>query len=342
MTGSLLQHTVDLTKTEVIQVRDNTASIAASVDDLKTGLASLSPSVTQIRGAAVSIQQELGEFHLDFNKFQRYFSATIDGKLLEENARTRAEILSLRDALLGIMTGDKATFSGNERASAAQLTESSKRCLEIQTRKQLLQCPSTLRRATNNTVRMIHLGQEPALYCHCRSSQELLTARWGVFSFEYEAWAQHNPQCPFHQSNMQSWSYTLAVRLLPFLNKTVALTLGATFGAGTWAMATPLRFYATVKRAESPIFRAFDEFARVCGQLVLDSDGRSPKNSIAVQDRQQIHHFRFFEWDTAKATKFLDNLIEELSISFRNGTASGSDMDEFGNTMLHVSYSKDE
>jgi hypothetical protein len=286
--------------------------------------------MTQIQEAAISTQQELEELRLDFNTFQRLFSADIDAKLLKEREHNRAEILSLRDALLRMMTGEKAKFSDYERVSASQLSESTKRRLGIQTQRQLLHCPSALQQIADNCTRTIYRGPKPILQCHCRPSQNLVTVRRGVFKFEYERCAQHDPHCPFNQSNVQSWLYTLTIRLLPFLNKTVALTLGATFGAGSWAIASPLRFYATTERAKSPLFSEFDKFAGVCGRLGISEIDE-------VDGYRLLHLYSDFEWDIAKVVQFLDNLIEKLSSSFRAGNASGSDMDESGCTMLHVS-----
>lgn len=303
--------------------------MAASVDGLNIYLASLSPSMKQIQEAAISTQQELEQLRLDFNTFQKLFSADIDAKLLKEREHNRAEILSLRDALR-MMIGDKAKFSDYERVSASQLSESTKRRLGIQNQRQLLHCSSTLRQIAGNCIRTIYRGPKPILQCHCRPSQNLVTVRRGVFKFEYERCAQHDPHCPFNQSNVQSWSYTLTIRLLPFINKTVALTLGATFGAGSWAIGSPLRFYTTTERTKSPLFSEFDKFAGVCGRLgILEVD--------EVGRCERLRRYREFEWDIPKVAQFLDNLIKKLNSSFRAGNASGSDMDESGCTMLHVS-----
>lgn len=336
--GALLQHTADLTTVEVARLRDNTASIAASVDGLNANLASLSPSVAQIQEAAqtaISTQHGLEELRLHFNTSQRLLSADIDAKLLREREYNRAELPLLRDALLRMMTGNKANFSDYERLATAQISESTKRHLEIHTQRQLLYRPSTLRQMVDSHVRTMYRGPEPILHCHCRPSQTLISLRRGAFKLDYERCTQHSLNCPFYQSSVRSWLYTLNIRLTPFLKRTVGLTLGTTFGAGSWAIAPPLTFYATVERTQSPIFSEFDKFAEVCGRL-RTSERRE------VKGHQRLHPYTDFEWDMAKVSQFLDTMIGRLSRSFRVGSANGSDLDESGCTMLHVCYINDE
>ncbi|KAE9375943.1 hypothetical protein N431DRAFT_464004 [Stipitochalara longipes BDJ] len=105
--------------------------------------------------------------------------------------------------------------------------------------------------------------------------------------------------------------------------------MGATCGAGSWAIASPLKFYATIEKAKSPLFSEFDKFAGACGGLGISEIGEADGN------RQTLYSYWDLEWDIEKVAQFLDSLIEKLSSSFRAGNASGSDMDESGCTMLH-------
>jgi hypothetical protein len=314
---------VDLTKAEVALTRHNTASIAASIDNLMTETVSLTQLATQTSQTMIAAQQDLGGLRLDFKTSQRAFSADIDAKLLQEREHYREEMLTFRDDFLHMMTGHEANVSSHRLASAAHLSDSSKRHLGIQIQKQLLHCPNTLRQAADNSLRILRRGPESMLQCHCRPSRELISKRRGVLRFEYERYAQHDPRCPFHRSNVRAWSYTIAMKLLPFLNKTVSLTLGANFGAGAWAMAAPLRFYATVERAKSPLFGEFDKFVTTCV-----SEKRFPL----------LLPLKELKLDLLKTAYFLDAMIVRLSCSFQDGSAHGSDVDEYGCTMLHVSY----
>ena len=322
---ALLQNTADRTESEVGRVRNDTASMATSIDALKMDVASLSLLADRTNHTVLATQQEIGGLRLEFGDFQRLFNAELDAKLLKEREHNRAEILSLRDALLKLMTGDDSKPLGQEIASAAYLPESSKIQLGIQVQNQLLHCPSVMRKIADHSMETVRRGFEPVLQCYCRPSTNLVTIRRGVVRIGHERHAKHNTNCPFYQSNARSWSYALTVRLLPFLNKTVALALSATFGAGAWAITPSLKFYATTERANSSLFSQFDSFARVC------SRPRQPRAGFSIYKYWEL------EWDLERIVMYLDEMIMILSCNFENGSANGSDMDECGSTMLHAS-----
>ncbi|EAA29742.1 hypothetical protein GE21DRAFT_9721 [Neurospora crassa] len=95
--------------------------------------------------------------------------------------------------------------------------------------------------------------------------------RRGPFSFGYgyENQKRHHTSCPYSggQAVKQTWNYQLCMQLLPLVNKTVQFAFSATIGGGGFELRFPLKVFPTVQRANSAIFRLFDNFAERCAEL---------------------------------------------------------------------------
>jgi len=253
---------------------------------------------------------------------------------------TKVDLHSLRGELLDIITGSKAEFSSQAQATMSALSIMEKRVLEQLTRSQLLNYPAALELTCASHLDN-RLGRvlPPSPVCRCRRSRQNYLSKRGPLGFEIARESDHNPRCPFYHTGSKSWSYSLSVHLYPFVNGTIALIIGYLSGAGGWSVAPPLRFYATVKRSRSVLFRLFDEVIQECTQLV-------PKSHCATEDTTQqlwrtgtSEPFKsvYIEWDLAETANCLQRLVRSLTAAFCSGIASGSDKDENGHTMLLVS-----
>ncbi|MCJ1262381.1 hypothetical protein MMC22_002251 [Lobaria immixta] len=116
--------------------------------------------------------------------------------------------------------------------------------LASQVGKQLIKNPSSLKAASKKTI----LAKEAIEHCRlkkdkriCTCAQNPLVPRTGPFGTAGEFITLHTAKCPYHQSLWRSWNYSLSVRLLPIVQKTVKITFAANFGAGGSSIGTSLR-----------------------------------------------------------------------------------------------------
>jgi hypothetical protein len=248
----------------------------------------------------------------------------IDAVYRREQEVTRAELQSLRDAVLPVMTGESQTMSVSDQAVAVRLSEVDKSDLARQLCEALISHPSALRQSCDNA--MSPFGKHHQIWgvsrrwsghnaCVCSKSRKYWTSRLiTVVDLEYESKADHHPGCPLARYTKQSWSYTLSVSVVSLLSRTVAITFGAKCEGGGWSISPALRVFATVRRATSPLFQAFAEQAEPYSQF------------IETDQTKRVNRAR------AKFVRVHRLLLDMVA----SGTGSLTDRDENNCTLLHV------
>lgn len=239
-----------------------------------------------------------------------------------EHEVTRAELRSLRDAVLPVMTGRTQTIAATDQtAVAARLSDTDKSELVGQLCQALMSSHSALEQSCDNAgylagkyrkVRTVSRWLSTHNSCFCFKSRKSWTSRLitGV-SIEYDLQADHHPACPLAKNTGRSWSYTLSLSLLPLISRTIALSFGARCQGGGWSMSPALKVYATIPRATSPMFRAFDDL-----RYRLSRTDRAGLESIMRYELSQI-----------------SGLVRDMMAS---RTGSVTDRDENNRTILHV------
>src|ERR1700750_52159 len=109
------------------------------------------------------------------------------------------------------------------------------------------------------------------MVCTCFPYHQTSSSSKSRFSFSYELRSDHQPNCLYYKSSKVSRSYGLAVRLLPFLHKTIELAFSTTTGAGGASNAANLRVYRTMRRQDSPVLQMFDQIYHSCADIVYRS-----------------------------------------------------------------------
>lgn len=244
---------------------------------------------------------------------------------------------ALVNDFVGMLTGGLTTISTQISREASWLAIDEKTELEYDVCRRLMQYPSSLREAHYNA----RMSRRKLRYCTCRptSTCHRLRRLYGL-EFTYETESDHRPSCPLHSTGLSSWLYVLRARLFPFVNQTVEFVLGATYGAGRWSLAPPLKFHATVRRADSPIFRIFDELPIKCTRsLSYDPRLANTGFALAFDNRSSGlgHQYVYLEWNPAVTLRHLGEAVLAIQKTTASGTASGADVDEHGNTMVFVS-----
>ena len=255
----------------------------------------------------------------------------IDSLSRREHEATRAELKSLRDAILPVMTGQTGIMSSANQAVAVRLSDTDKADLAKYLCGALMNHPSALKESVENAIcltgeasakpwrRSSHSASAKFHVCACSKIRRSSSSRPipGI-GFEYESKADHLPGCPLTSYATESWSYTVSFAFLPLVTKTVALTVGAKRQGGGWSISPALSVYATVRRADSPMFRVFDE--------ALNEEHNQ---------RSSFSRTVYLTWLRAEYGRIKRLLLDMMA----SGTGSLTDKDEKGNTLLHVRYS---
>lgn len=155
----------------------------------------------------------------------------------------------------------------------------------------------------------------------------------GPFGIADDFRAPHAAKCPYHQSAGESWSYSLSVRLLPIVQRTVEITFAAKFGAGGGSIGTSLRYFGTVERLKSPAFQLFDDFSDRCASRVA-----GPLEGQLFHTISRNGCGFYFDWDLKLLEAEIPELCRKLSQLLSTGRSSASYSDEYGNTLLHAIF----
>ncbi|KAI0377687.1 hypothetical protein F5Y04DRAFT_175138 [Hypomontagnella monticulosa] len=167
--------------------------------------------------------------------------------------------------------------------------------------------------------------------CKCRAGTSTSQWTYGRIGFRLET--QVVRSCPIH-GKKRGRSFSVEAKLSPFLKGTLELTLGLLSGRKGWEIAPLLKFRATVKRSESPIFQLFDHFVETWGTLQDYETYRNSMQRHAIINID-INSRRFaLTWDDRLLMKGFSNLVHGIIESLESNQASGTDIDEYGRTLL--------
>lgn len=162
--------------------------------------------------------------------------------------------------------------------------------------------------------------------CRCKAGRQTKVWNYGRFGFRVETQAAQS--CPLHGVTV-SWSYSVVAQLSPWLRRALELTVGACFGSSGWYIKPPLRLFVTVKRSESPIFHLFDQF-------IESFRAKDDRTTSVLFLHRPTNDKVFFRWNEEDTRSSLIALTRDIESAVCSGLASGSDTDEYGNTLLFV------
>lgn len=319
-----LQSSSTTTAQIVAQNQSNILGTASIMAQLQASQNSHGLSLTSIQNSTQSIQQQMTAIVHASNSDHDSMRVTVQSAL-------REELPALRDAVLGIMTGRIQELSRDERIAASQLSPLERTELESQIERQLIMRPSALREASD----FVSLPKRRGKPCNCLSSSLSSSYIRGPFGIKVEYSSQHRPSCHYYRTGKWSSRYAASARLLPFVQKTVELGMSLTFGAGCFSIAPRLSASCTVKRSESSVFKLFDEFLLRCPIRILHSSSDFSQEYVFYEPGNE---FLWFDCGIPAVKNELINLINNLEVTIHRKTGSGSDKDEHGNTVLHVSH----
>jgi hypothetical protein len=324
-TGLRQAHSTTMSRLDTIA---STASATQSTADRTTDQASrISDEIAAVRAEFKLLISRVGDIQQSNHDTMRHLS-----RLQVEGAG----LSTLCNEIIGLLAGDVSTGSAQIRSWTARLTAEETNHVASGVRQKLLQCPSTLRDAHQNSRRTLQFLQE----CHCRPTSDAEGRQVWRFRFLYTSKSQHRRNCRFRAAGHRSWGYSMAVQLFPFLCQTVELTLGATAGMGRWSVAAPLRFYGTVRRAHSPLFRLFDELFRKC--IKETRSYRQPVVSVYKRAEKPIFWKSVtLEWDLDETHQQLHRITRAIQEAITPRASSGTDLDEDGNSLFLVSHLTD-
>lgn len=305
------------------------AGTSSTVGDIYTTQASHGIMLKSISDSTSSIQQQMAATIHTSNLQAEDMRVTVRSSI-------RDEIPALRDAVLSILTGKIDQLSEQEYIVASQLTTAERNETKSQIRNQLIMRPSSLRDASD----FVSLPRKRGRYCECRSQDVSSFYECGALRIKIGHSSEHRQSCPYHSLGKQSWRYTVSARLLPFVQRTVALGFSLTSGSGCFSIAPLLNAYCTVERSKSPVFKLFDDFpSRWARRSAWGSGSEIGVRSPIVKDG---HGNILLYWDVSEVEIALSNLHTALATVFLDKLGSGSDKDENGNTVLHVSSNDSE
>ena len=261
-----------ITSNETIQqvTHDSQSQLTQLQSDLISMKDTVTTDLTSSLGQNTNGRQQLlasmAAVHTDMLHDSRQVHDSIMTAIQHESSHMRAEMSSLRDVILTVMTANGSSVD-LDRQTASRLTSSDSADLATQVGKQLIKTPSSLK----DVCRKMTPPEEPVedgfdlpprskkrFGCTCVRRKSF--RRVGPLGTAYSIRGPGGAKCSYHQSDWKSWSYSLSVRLLPLMQRTIELTFGAKFSAGGGSIGMSLRYFGTVERVKSPAFQLFDKF----------------------------------------------------------------------------------
>ena len=326
--NSCFQHSQSLS--DIVSMQDEThKTLGLSLDQIENGRQHLHATIESA--------------HSNLLSSSRHGHDGIMAAVQNESSHTRADIASLRDLILELMTQKEPTVGAN-RSINSQLTQQNAGFARS-VGEQLLHSPSTLKEVCEKTTRVNQVTEGDCFpqnrakmsLCNCAVVRERATRRSGPFGITYDFKSAHAAQCPYYQSQPSSWSYFLSVQLLPIVQKTVGIAFAANYGAGGGSIGPSLRYFGTVERLKSPGFQLFDRFLERCADRYYGPGAfsKSGRGNIYV-DSQSGHPFGLV-WDMKLLEAEIPKLSCDLSSLLSTDRALACCSDENGNTLLHVS-----
>jgi hypothetical protein len=352
----------------------HSTDIQRHTQSIQSQVSGLPPQLSRLQLTASTIEQDVSCLDSQVTSVGNQMSVVVSG-LSRSNSiasRTYDETIQLRSsqqdltiltaAVLRKLIDPQCTFSKEEQSLVARLNVADKRQLEAQTFRKLVKSPSTLREACDIcpfTSQRFVLRKRQS--CSCQRTHVVNHSTPGKVSYRSEYYADHDRTCRFYYVGRRGTSSTIMLQLLPFLQKTVEFTFGVNYGAGAWSIAPPVRYYASVERSKSPLFRAFDDFIATWSTRVVHYRHKyTPESQRLVLGK--VTSFRAttpfpattsfhtiqsfpdpdiifqFHLGMPELKEKLNLLARELGSKFVAHDASASDKDQHGNTMLHVCH----
>jgi hypothetical protein len=326
-------HTTTMSRLDVIT--SATSAIQSTAQHVVDQASSISDEIAAMRAEFNLLTNLVSDMRQDSRDTTHQLSqiqATTQGQ--SQVARIRAaemrpDFSVLCDDIIRLLVGDMPAISTSTQNWVARLTAEESGNIASDVRRKLIRCPSALRDTHCNSQDALRLFK----MCSCRPTSNQKELRTWRFRFFNASKSQHRPDCPLRTAGYRSWGYSMAVQLVPFLNRTVELTLGLTAGMGRWSVAPPLKYYGTVRRANSPLFRLFDELPEKCAtEHSLISGSMVP----AWRKVEGAPIAMAIEWDLEKTQEQLDGIIREIQEILTSKVSAGTDQDEDGNSLIFV------
>ncbi len=286
------------------------------------------------------LQAVIGTLHADMLMDSGQGQDSIMTTIQDESSHTRAELASLRDTLLKFMAGNQSAVPIG-RLVPSRLSGRDNVDVVTGVGEQPIKTPSSLK----DVCEKMSLAEEPMeghfdrplgykkrkSNCTCVRQQSVRGI--GPLGISYDFRTPNATKCTYHKSHWKSWRYSLSVRLLPILQKTVEMTFAANFGAGGSSIGPSVRYFGTVERLKSPAFQLLDDFPDRCAR----------RNYVNRTVEGQFLHLDgdyngfYFDWDLDLLQAEMPELCREISRLLSIGSSAASYSDEYGNTLLHVS-----
>lgn len=150
--------------------------------------------------------------------------------------------------------------------------------------------------------------------CLCMRGRVITRKRYGLFQVKTDR--HDNRVCPVHRG-MAQHTYSIETKLSPWFNGALEVTLSVLRVNISWSILPSLTFHGTVKRSESPIYQLFDHLLAAYHRGI-------PLGEEAL-------------WKSSDVRERLSDLICGIKRAVASGSASYSDVDEYGNNLLTVS-----
>lgn len=319
----------DQNQSSLNAVITSNASILHDAQSIVANVSSLPPEILRLKSTASVIGQDVH----DTKK-----------QLTDMAQMNSAEFLFIRDTvseILRVITGERTGLSTNQLAIATGLSQETKHQVQKGITNQLLQSPSALKAACDVNTYQVASRRRKGRLCSCQQSLAMVGSGFKSGSFRTDAFSSHRLNCPHYRIGQRGVSFTVRMQLLPVLQKTFEVTLAAAHGAGAWSISPSMKLYNTVERSKSPLFQAFDNFISMHSQIVSVVSANSVHSYYIDSPRHPIWSDRIeFKLGEIELRRKLRSLIRDLTGLFGTGQSRASDKDQYGNTMLHVRYTK--
>lgn len=328
-------------KSHAAQAQICSTANAAQLDRIGSRIEEIGPKMDELGASSHEVHMKVDGLGERVISTQSKIASQLELTVRQESSATKEELLELRNAVMPVIMGIQTKLSSLDRAAASRLSDGDKADLVTQLRRELMSHPGTLRDACDYLTLWDNLSPalapKPSQQCRCHSQWKQKSVARGPFYFRFKTGGSHEPTCPQKCPSALSWKYQLGIQLLPFLNKTVELTFGATFCGGGFQVESPLTVFATVKRSESRIFQLFEQFPDRCGARKRRVNQPAAWWRLQKGDREQDYEMFFgYTWDVEVAKHQLQQVHGSLLEASENGIGSISDKDEYGHTILHV------
>lgn len=330
LTEEIYEEVVNMSS-RIEQIQDYSTSSVGQLGDLKMNITSIDSKLDALYITSNEVGSQMQSIRDTIIASESERTSHLRNVFEHESAKTREEII---DVVMPLILGQQSAVSSLQ-GSIDRLSLGNKELLGKELRRELITHPSSLKDVCDFTKRQVEQISQPRSSCSCRK-QRHANIRFGFLSFQYHGRTVHRIGCPERYLPASSPSLRLALQLLPFLEKTVEVTFGATFQGGGFQVQSPLRIFTTVKRSSSELFQLFESFPDRCkaeptGSQWLNHGWRTSRNGRFEQ------MFYCYTWDVNTAKIGLQQLLQALMDIRERQPYIFHQRDEQGHTVLHVS-----